>query len=211
MRGKIPMRLAGILLAISIIFAIGSESVRGQLQTSGGVTVSGNVNVVQGTGSNLHVAVDSAPTTAVTGTFWQATQPVSGTFWQSTQPVSLASLPALAAGSSLIGYTRPQNGCGTTNYEAGLQMLPNASTSLTATTTCVAYLLLNNTSGSAVTVTLQDQTTNCNSAACQILSSFSIPANSNLMMPMYGTKFTSGIKWNAGTATAVVADVIGNQ
>ena len=29
---------------------------------------------------------------AVTGTFWQATQPVSGTFWQATQPVSLASL-----------------------------------------------------------------------------------------------------------------------
>lgn len=27
---------------------------------------------------------------AVTGTFWQATQPVSGTFWQATQPVSLA-------------------------------------------------------------------------------------------------------------------------
>lgn len=28
---------------------------------------------------------------AVTGTFWQATQPVSGTFWQATQPVSVAS------------------------------------------------------------------------------------------------------------------------
>jgi hypothetical protein len=27
-------------------------------------------------------------TVAVTGTFWQATQPVSGTFWQATQPVS---------------------------------------------------------------------------------------------------------------------------
>ena len=25
---------------------------------------------------------------AVTGTFWQSTQPVSGTFWQSTQPVT---------------------------------------------------------------------------------------------------------------------------
>lgn len=29
-------------------------------------------------------------TIAVTGTFWQGTQPVSGTFWQATQPVSLA-------------------------------------------------------------------------------------------------------------------------
>lgn len=36
-----------------------------------------------------HVTVDNA-SLAVTGTFWQATQPVSGTFWQATQPVSLA-------------------------------------------------------------------------------------------------------------------------
>ncbi len=32
-------------------------------------------------------------TQPVSGTFWQATQPVSGTFWQATQPVSAASLP----------------------------------------------------------------------------------------------------------------------
>jgi len=52
---------------------------------------------------NLQVEVLTAPTTAVTGTFWQTTQPVSiasmpstpvtGTFWQTTQPVSIASLP----------------------------------------------------------------------------------------------------------------------
>ena len=41
-------------------------------------------------------------TVAVTGTFFQATQPVSGTFFQATQPVSAASLPlpALAATST---------------------------------------------------------------------------------------------------------------
>lgn len=39
----------------------------------------------------------------VTGTFWPVTQPVSGTFWQATQPVSLASLPALATGTNVIG------------------------------------------------------------------------------------------------------------
>jgi hypothetical protein len=36
-----------------------------------------------------HVTVDNA-SLAVTGSFWQATQPVSGSFWQATQPVSLA-------------------------------------------------------------------------------------------------------------------------
>lgn len=50
--------------------------------------VSGTVTAVQASGANLHVNVDSAPTTAVTGTFFQATQPVSGTFFQATQPVS---------------------------------------------------------------------------------------------------------------------------
>lgn len=32
------------------------------------------------------------------------TVPVSGTFWQATQPISLASLPALAPGSAVIGH-----------------------------------------------------------------------------------------------------------
>lgn len=49
-----------------------------------------------------HVTVDNA-SLAVTGAFYQVTQPVSGTFWQTTQPISVASLPlpALAATSTL--------------------------------------------------------------------------------------------------------------
>lgn len=47
-----------------------------------------NITLHAGTAVIGHVVVDTAPTTAVTGTFWQATQPVSGTFWQTTQPVS---------------------------------------------------------------------------------------------------------------------------
>ena len=71
---------------------------------SGTVTANagtGNFTVVQPTGTNLHVVVDSGTITAitnpvaVTGTFFQATQPVSGTITanQGTSPwvVSLAS------------------------------------------------------------------------------------------------------------------------
>lgn len=82
-------------------------------------------------------------TQPVSGTFWQATQPVSiaatvavsgpltdaqlravavpvsGTFWQATQPVSIASLPALAAGTANIGdvdvLTLPALPAGTNN------------------------------------------------------------------------------------------------
>lgn len=39
--------------------------------------ISGTVTVTQATGTNLHVVVDTAPVTAVTGTFFQTTQPVS--------------------------------------------------------------------------------------------------------------------------------------
>lgn len=46
-------------------------------------------NAAQETGGHL-ASIDSKLTSplAVTGTFFQATQPVSGTFWQTTQPVS---------------------------------------------------------------------------------------------------------------------------
>jgi len=44
------------------------------------------------TDGDLQADVLTMPTVAVTGTFWQATQPVSGTFYQATQPVSATDL-----------------------------------------------------------------------------------------------------------------------
>lgn len=40
-------------------------------------------------GKTLADIVTALGSVAVTGSFWQATQPVSGTFWQATQPTSL--------------------------------------------------------------------------------------------------------------------------
>jgi hypothetical protein len=111
----------------------------------------GKVSIDQTTpGTTNGVQVNNA-SLAVTGTFWQATQPVSGTFWQTTQPVSLASmpstpvtgtfwqatqpvslasLPALPAGTSLIGKVGiDQTTPGTTN---GVQVT-NASIAVTGT------------------------------------------------------------------------------
>lgn len=52
------------------------------------LTASDLVDISDRSGRLLgHVTVDNS-SFAVTGTFWQATQPVSGTFWQATQPVS---------------------------------------------------------------------------------------------------------------------------
>ncbi len=67
--------------------------------------------------------VSTVTANAGTGTFSVDgsghTQPVSGTFWQTTQPVSLATLPALAAGSAVIGKVAiDQTTPGTTNLVA---------------------------------------------------------------------------------------------
>ena len=57
--------------------------------------------------SSGQILVDVANTSlAVTGTFWQTTQPVSGTFWQTTQPVSLSAFPG-TAGLATIGGSAP--------------------------------------------------------------------------------------------------------
>lgn len=56
-----------------------TQPISGTVSLSGTSPVSGTVTAIQGTGSNLHVVVDTAPTTAVTGTFFQATQPISAT------------------------------------------------------------------------------------------------------------------------------------
>ena len=74
------------------------------------LTVSSTRLLVDGSGVTQPVSLATAPTTPVTGTFWQATQPVSlatapttpvtGTFWQATQPVSATTLPLPTGASS---------------------------------------------------------------------------------------------------------------
>jgi hypothetical protein len=76
----------------------GSVSV---LNFPGTQPVSGSVTATQATGSNLHVVVDTAPTTAVTGTFFQATQPVSAAALPlPTGAATLAKQPALGTAGS---------------------------------------------------------------------------------------------------------------
>ena len=79
----------------------GTNAIGSITNTSFDATQSGTWNI----GS-----ITTMPTTPVTGTFWQTTQPVSlasvpthgvtGTFWQATQPVSLASVPTHAVTQS---------------------------------------------------------------------------------------------------------------
>lgn len=78
--------------------------------------------------SPQHVIVDSASSVAVTGTFWQATQPVSGTFWQSTQPVSIAAAPLMPNDGG--GHTMP---VGDASARTIHETIDNSSVAVTGT------------------------------------------------------------------------------
>ena len=99
---------ANTLSALENIGVTGTVTVQ---DGGGSITVDGSVSATV-SGS---VSVSNFPATqAVTGTFWQATQPVSiasmpttpvtGTFWQATQPVS-GSVSATVSGTVELGTT----------------------------------------------------------------------------------------------------------
>jgi hypothetical protein len=109
-----------------------------QLQASLAVTQSGAWNIGSvATLPAISLAAGSNVIGAVTGTFWQATQPVSGTFWQSTQPVSVTTLPsitigaAIPAGSNVIGGVT-QSGSWTISLPAGAATAANQATEITS-------------------------------------------------------------------------------
>jgi len=211
---------AGLLLLLLAAGIFGP--VYGQLQQSGGpgaavtATQGGtwNVNNISGT--------VSLPTGAATA----AKQPALGTAGTPSADVitvqGAASMTPLAisgsisntgfnvtgslpAGANVIGQVQmiPKTACGTTAYTPAWQSVPTSATALTATTSCVMAIIITNTNGAAQTVTITD----VQGTPVTIASAFSIPANSQVTFPLYGSQMTSGIKWSAGgtgvTGTAV--------
>jgi hypothetical protein len=140
--------IAGTGIPITGTVTVGTHAVtQSGTWNIGTVTTLPSISLAASANNIGNVTVANA-SLAVTGTFWQATQPVSiasmpstpvtGTFWQATQPVSLSSttitgtvaatqsgtwnigsittLPALVAGTALIGKVGiDQTTPGTTN------------------------------------------------------------------------------------------------
>lgn len=128
---------------------------------------------------------------------------VQGVAGGTTLPVSVGSI---AAGTSIIGKVVPATACGTTVQSQALAALPTSSSAVFTSTTCVMVIVLNNTNASAATVTISD---NQGTPINDVLT-FSIPAYSQLIQPLYGVAFTSGLKWTAST-TGVTGAVLGYQ
>jgi hypothetical protein len=126
------------------------------------------------------------------------TQPVSGT----------VSVNALPAGSNLIGsvYEVPKTACANTVASQALAAVPTSATAVFASTTCLMKAVFNNTTGSAVTITLSDNA----GTPINALLTFSIPASSQLIEDLGGVAFTSGVKWTA-SASGVTGAMLGYQ
>jgi hypothetical protein len=201
---------AAIVLLSVLTAAIGTPQ---QNVSSGGsvsIVQGGNTAVVTAAGAQK---VDgSAVTQPVSGTFWQATQPVSGTFWQATQPVSGpltdAQLRASAVPVSGSFSSTPLTACGSTNYDSGIITIPNSTTVLTSTATCVSTVILINLTGTQQTCTVTDgQGTPAN----LIPPSFDLWPKTDAVFNRYGVKALSGIKWSCANASAVAGIVRGTQ
>ena len=196
---------------ICLVLGLAGGRLVAQLQQSGGpgsavtATQSGTWTVQPG---------NTANTTAWKVDGSGVTQPVSGTFWQATQPVSgTVSVNALPTGTNNIGYVRilPSACTQSTNFaNATAQVATGAGTTVTSTTTCVTSAYANNITNSAVTLRLADK------AGTPVIwlggnADFSIPANSNVKIPIDGVTFTSGITAIAGTSSAVNLQINGVQ
>ena len=199
--------IAGLVMALLYV----GGSMMAQLSQSGGTgstlaaTQSGTWTVQPGNTANTTpwlAAISQGGNTAgvtagsalkVDGS--AVTQPVSGVFWQATQPVS-----------GLL-TTAPKTACGTTAFDSGMVAIPTTSTAATTTATCVSSVIFVNITGSTQTVTLTDN----QGTPAAYLSGFQIPANSTLVYDLSFAKMASGIKWSAGNASSVNAQIVGMQ
>ncbi len=140
-------------------------------------------------------AVSSTNPLPIQGVSGGTAVPVAGTFWQTTQPVSLASLPALAAGSNTIGAI--------SNTSFGISgTLPAFASTPTVTV---------GNSSIAVTGTFWQTTQPVSLASLPALA-----AGSNTIGAISNTSFaaTQSGTWNvglsAGSNTIGKADILGN-
>jgi hypothetical protein len=123
-----------------------------------------------------------------------------------TSPVSLASLPALAAGTAKVGITYPYTGCGTTAFEsgspAGFAALAAATTTVASATTCVLTFIITNTGAASFTYYVTD---NASTPIPVIGSSGNpitiLPGERDEYTFGNGSKFNAGIKLTSSATT----------
>jgi hypothetical protein len=175
---------AGLFLLLIAMGVLGP--LYGQLQQSGG---SGTV-MTANQGGTWNINNISGTVSLPSGAATAAKQPALGT--AGTASADVITVQGAPAMTPLL--TAPKTACGATAFTPAWQAVPTSATALTATTSCVVAVLITNTNSSAQSITITDG----QGTAVTVLSAFSIPANSEVTLPFYGSQMTSGIKWTAG-------------
>ena len=94
----------------------------------------------------------------------------------------------------------------------GLRYMPASTTDVWTSTTHIDSIFLHNTSGGAVTVTIADKSTDCNSGVCNLLTTTSIAAGQTWTMSMPGgIRLRSGVTVAASAANSIVVEIRGVQ
>lgn len=86
-------------------------------------------------------------------------------------------------------------------------LVPASATLIVSGTVYVEEIKLANKSGGAVTVTIIDASTDCGSAACEIVPTVSIAANTLYTMRLGGIIAPNGIRWSASSGTAIAGQI----
>ena len=81
--------------------------------------------------------------------------------------------------------------------------VPSVTTAVTTSDSLLGHLHLANTSGSTVTITMTDGSTACGGGVCQFWPAITIAANTVYENDFGGMLCTGGVKWSAGTGSAV--------
>lgn len=88
---------------------------------------------------------------------------------------------------------------------SGVSVIPNTSTAVPNAGAGVVELdkgWFSNSTGSTVTLSIGDGTTNCNGAACQVFPAVSVAANSVVSVD-FGRLPVSGVTWSASAANSL--------
>lgn len=199
--GKVDQGTAGASAWLENLSQVGGVAI----STGNGVTGTGSIRVTvasDNTAFTVNAAQSGAPwsqnITQINGTSLLAGNGVTGT---GSPRVTIAS------DNTPIPISNLDNGaCGNTNYSTAWAAIPTSSTAATSTTTCLKAMLFTNTNASAQSITVIDG----QGSPITLVATYSIPGNSTVVFPMYGTVATTGIKWQAG-GTGITGSAVGKQ
>lgn len=94
-------------------------------------------------------------------------------------------------------------------YNSGMTLVPDSATAVTAVTTRVQLIFCANISGADATVTITD-----NQGSPKVyFNAVTISKNQSMLLhaSAIGLPYASGIKWTAGTASAINCQIVGVQ